>query len=386
MSLAKYFSIKRSLLVMIAGLIVFGIYLYFFIGIHQIFSVLEHVNSVQYTLFYSLALIGVLSSVFFWSAAWNSILRSLSIKIPYRRAYLYYWVSYFVDLVIPCATVCGELTRLYLVQSETKENYGALGAVAVTNRIVAYTVVTVGLYSGAFLIFLKPGIPSIVTNLFILFLVGVTIYMGVLLYLAFSKQAARNITNLYLKLLKIFRPKRYHVNKIEKTQKSLAHFYEGFQTFRKKPRLPVKPFILHSISYLLGLSVFVFIFYALGIPASTPEFYIVVFFITTAFQDATASFSVGSLEIFLATILVLYGISPGFSGVAAIVLRSAFFWFPLLVGFICVQIVGAKNLLAPKPETPKTDLKPTEKKIETTTEKQKNEPRIEPESSTEQPR
>ncbi|HYA77558.1 MAG TPA: lysylphosphatidylglycerol synthase transmembrane domain-containing protein [Verrucomicrobiae bacterium] len=342
---------------MIVGLIVFGVYLYFFIGIHQIFLVLKHVNSLQYTFFYSLALTGVLSSVFFWSAAWNSILRSLSIKISYKRAYLYYWVSYFTDLVIPCVTVCGELTRLYLVETETKENYGALGAVAVTNRIVAYTVVTVGLYSGAALILFKPGIPFFITNVFILFLVGVTIYMGVLLYLAFGKQAAKNITRLYLGLLKTFRPKSYRASKIETTQESLQNYYKGFQTFRQKPKLLVRPFILHSISYLLGLSVYVSVFYALGIPAATPVFYIVVFFITTAFQDATASFSVGSLEIFLATLLVLYGISPGFSGVTAVVLRSAIFWFPLLVGFICVQIVGAKNLLAPKPKDLQKEIK-----------------------------
>jgi uncharacterized protein (TIRG00374 family) len=212
--------------------------------------------------------------------------------------------------------------------------------------------------------------------------VGVTIYMGFLFYLAFGEQAARNFTRFYLKLLKIFRPKSYHVRKIETTQESLSKYYKGFQTFRKKPKLLVKPFILHSISYLLGISVYVCVFYALGIPASTPVFYIVVFFITTAFQDATASFSVGSLEIFLATILVLYGISPGFSGVAAVVLRSAIFWFPLFVGFLCVQIVGAKNLFAARPEDLKTRSKRTKKKIEKETEKQKKEPLIEVESST----
>jgi uncharacterized protein (TIRG00374 family) len=301
--------------------------------------------------------VGVLASVFFWSAAWNSILKSLSINISYRHAYLYYWASYFTDLVLPCLTICGELTRLYLVQRETKDNFGALGAVAVTNRIVAYAVVTVGLYSGAALILFKPGIPIFITNIFILFLLGVTIYMGVLLYLAFAQQAARNITRVYLKVLKTFRPKSYRISKIETTQESLANYYKGFQIFRQKPKLLVKPFIFHSISYLLSLSVYVCVFYALGIPASTPVFYIVVFFITTAFQDATASFSVGSLEIFLATILVLYGISPGFSGIASVVLRSAIFWFPLLVGFICVQIVGSKNLLAPKTKDLKKEIK-----------------------------
>jgi uncharacterized protein (TIRG00374 family) len=377
LAFTRYVSVKKSFLFMIVGLIVLLIYLYFYIGISQIELVLKNVNSTQYVFYYSLALVAVLASVFFWSVAWNSILRSLSIHISYRRAYLYYWVSYFTDLVVPCATVCGELTRLYLVQKETQENYGALAAAAVTNRIVAYAVVTVGLYSGAILIFLRPTVSSAIGNVFILFLVGVTIYMGVLLYLAFFKEAAKNITIFYLKLLKIFSPKRYRLSKIEKTRKSLSDFYEGFRTFREKPRLLLKPLFFRSISYILGLSVYILIFYALGIPSSNPEFYIVVFFIAVAVQDAAASFSVGSLEILLATIFLLYGINPGISGIAAVVLRSAGFWFPLFVGFICVQIVGAKNLLAARPEDLKRRIENTRKKvteIEKEQEKQANEP------------
>ena len=118
------------------------------------------------------------------------------------------------------------------------------------------------------LIFLKHGIPSFITNIFLTFVVAETIYMGVLLYLAFGKNAARNIAKFYYKILKIFSPKRYQKSEMEKTEKTLEAYYEGFLTFRKKPRLLVKPFILHSISYLLGLIVYVLIFYALGIPSS----------------------------------------------------------------------------------------------------------------------
>ncbi len=380
----RYVSVKKSFLFMILGVIVLLIYLYFYIGISQIELVLKNVNSSQYAFYYSLALLAVLASVFFWSVAWNSILRSLAIRVSYRRAYLYYWVSYFTDLVVPCATVCGELTRLYLVQKETQENYGALASAAVTNRIVAYTVVTVGLYSGAVLIFLRPSVSSAIGNVFIFFLVGVTIYMAILLYLAFFKQAAKNLTTFYLKLLKTFRPKHYRLYKIEKTRKSLSNFYDGFQTFREKPKLLIKPFIFHSISYILGLSVYILIFYALGIPSANPEFYIVVFFIAVAVQDAAASFSVGSLEILLATIFLLYGINPGISGIAAVVLRSAGFWFPLFVGFVCVQIVGAKNLLATRPEDLKRRLTYTKKRVDKTRRKQEKEQLIEDENSTEE--
>jgi uncharacterized protein (TIRG00374 family) len=338
---------------MVVGLIAFIIYLYFFIGIPKILIVLRDINTTQYAVFYSLALGAVLASVFFWSAAWNTILRRLSVNISYRRAYLYYWVGYFSDLVIPCATVCGELTRLYLVQEETEKGYGVLAASAITNRIVAYTIVTIGLYSGAILIFLKPDLPPVISNLFIIFLIGVTGYLAALLYLAFVKQAAKNITDLYQKILKIVRPKLYEQTKIQ-THESLASYYEGFKIFREKPRLLIKPLILHLISYVLGLSVYILIFYALGIPASAPEFYVVIYFIATAVQDAAASFSVGSLEIILTSIFLLYGLNLAVSGITVLLLRSAGFWFPLFVGFVCVQILGARNLISNTPELSRT--------------------------------
>jgi uncharacterized protein (TIRG00374 family) len=354
--MSKYFSIRSSVIFMVAGLLAFIIYLYFYIGVPKIMQVIYSINSVQYAFYYSLALVAVLASVLCWSLAWNTILRALSIKISLRKTYLYYWVGYFSDLVLPCATVCGELTRLYLVQKETGKSYGVLAASAITNRLVAYIIVAFGLYSGAILVFLKPGITPIIANVFIFFLIGVTIYLAILLYLAFVKQSAKNISGIYQRILKIFSPKRYSIWKEAQREKSLEGYYNGFKTFRDNPRLIVKPLFIHLISYLLGLSVYTAIFYALGIP-STLEFYIVIYFIATAVQDAAASFSVGSLDIILASILLLYGINPGLSAVTALLLRSVGFWFPLFVGFACVQILGARDLISHTPQPEKNTQK-----------------------------
>jgi uncharacterized protein (TIRG00374 family) len=356
--ISKYLSVKRSVLFMVAGLAAFVIYLYFYIGIPKIINVLDGINSVNYAIFYSLALISVLASVFFWSTAWNNILRSLSVKISYRKAYLYYWVGYFSDLVLPCATICGELTRLYLVQKQTDKDYGVLAASAVTNRIVAYTIVTIGLYSGGSLIFLKPGVSPVITNIFIVFLFGVTFYLAVLLYLAFVKHAARNFALVYQKIQKTFRPKHYSPYKELQTKQSLENYYSGFKIFREKPRLLIKPFILHLLSYFFGISVYILIFYAIGIPSSI-EFYVVVYFIATAIQDAAASFSVGSLEIILTSIFLLYGMPLDKSFITALLVRSAGFWFPLFVGFLAVQVMGARNLIAKSPELKVEDGKVT---------------------------
>lgn len=78
------------------------------------------------------------------------------------------------------------------------------------------------------------------------------------------------------------------------------------------------------------------------------DFFILVYFLAGAVQDATSAFSVGGLEILLTNIFIFLGIAPAASGVAAAVLRSVTFWLPLLAGYVIVQVVGAKSLLSPK--------------------------------------
>jgi uncharacterized protein (TIRG00374 family) len=333
---------------MIVGLVVFALYLYFFIGREELSEVLESINLTQYAIYYSLAILAVLASVFFWSAAWKNILKKLSVDISYRQSYFYYWVGNFADLTIPCGTVCGEVTRLYLVQQQTKNDYGILAASAVTNRIVAYTVVTAGLCIGSSLVLARTDVPPIVSNVFVLLLVGVVAYLSVLLFLAFYRGSAEVLTKVYSKLIGVLRPNKNNAEKIAKTKQSLANFYDGFKIFRAQPKSLIKPFVFHSLAYLSGLLIYVFVFYALGVSSVAPGFYIVVFFIATAFQDAAASFSVGTLDILLATIFLLYGIEDGTSGVAAIIVRTVSFWIPLFISFACVQIMGMRSLFASK--------------------------------------
>jgi len=171
-----------------------------------------------------------------------------------------------------------------------------------------------------------------------------------LLFLAFYEGGAEIIAGLYFKVVRRIRPGRATTDDLRRVEQTLASFYQGFRVFRENPKALTKPFLFHIAAYILGLSVYVFVFSALGIAAPSPVFYIVVYFVATAFQDAIASFSVGSLDIILATIFILYGINMGTSGVAAVVVRSASFWFPLVISFICVQLMGAKKIVTVEPD------------------------------------
>jgi uncharacterized protein (TIRG00374 family) len=336
---------------MFIGLSAFILYLYFFVGFKQILSVVKGVSLEQYVLFYSLAISAVLIGNFFWSASWRTVLSHLSVKMSMKNAFIYYWTGYFIDLVVPCQTVCGEVTRLYLVHKETNESYGSIAAGGVTNRIVAYIIVVLGLYTSAVILYTKSAVPTIVSSVFIFVLAGASIYLAILLYLAFSEQAAGKIASLGLKLLRTLRPKKYRSNDLSaETKEALAAFYKGFKVFRENPRYLVKPFILLTLSFLLSLSAYVLVFFALGIYNQSLGFFIIIYFIAGSLTDAAAGFSVGTLDLLLVALFVLYGLNPALSGLTAALVRSVTFWFPLILGYVIVQIVGAKNLLAPTPK------------------------------------
>jgi len=353
LSAIKYFSTRKAFFFIFIGLAVFILYLYFFAGFKQILIVLSGVNPVQYAFFYSLAICAVLLGNFFWLASWRVVLNTLSVKISLKNAFLYYWTGYFVDLVVPCETVCGELTRLYLVHKQTNDNYGVVAAGGVTNRIIAYLIVVTGLFTSAGLLFLKTNIPQVVLTVFILILIGATAYLAVLLYLAFSEKAAGKIASLALRILRFVRPKKYGSSDLSpETKNSLAAFYSGFKTFREKPRHLIKPFIYLTISWLFSLSQYLLVFFALGIFNQSFSFFIIIYFVAGSLTDVSASFSVGTLDILLATIFVLYGLNPALAGITAALVRSVTFWSPLIIGYVMVQVVGAKNVLAPQPKQP----------------------------------
>ncbi|MGA3111920.1 MAG: lysylphosphatidylglycerol synthase transmembrane domain-containing protein [Candidatus Bathyarchaeia archaeon] len=280
----------------------------------------------------------------------STCISKLSVKISLKNAFLYYWAGYFVDLVVPCETVCGELTRLYLVHKETNDNYGVIAAGGITNRIIAYLIVVTGLFTSAGLLFLKSKVPAVVLTVFIFVIIGATAYLAVLLYLAFSENAAGKIAALGLRILKVLRPKKYHSSDLSpETKESLAAFYSGFKIFRENPRYLAKPVIYLTISWLFNLSQYILVFYALGIFNQSFSFFIIIYFVAGSLTDVSASFSVGTLDILLATIFVLYGLNPALSGITAALVRSVTFWSPLIIGYVIVQIVGAKNVMAPPP-------------------------------------
>lgn len=334
---------------MFIGLIAFVLYLYFFVGFEELVFVLEKLNPVDYAFFYSLAVAGTLLSVFFLAAAWHGLLGALSIKAKLKSLFLYTWAGNFVDLIVPCQAVCGEVTRIYLVRKDNRENYGAIAASSITNRIISYVISSIGLLTGVVLLLSRTASDSFLVNLLIVALIGTMIYLVVLFYLAFDAKAPAILSAVVLKLLRVLKLKRFSPEELAgKVEDALVVFHEGFKTFRKSPKHIVKPVFFQLLSLILNLSVYLLVFYSIGFKNLYIDFVIIAYFIVGTVQVAAAVFSVGTLEIILTNLFVLYGVPLGLSGIAATLLRFLTFWLPILVGYVTVQVIGARSLLNPK--------------------------------------
>jgi len=352
---------------MIVGLSVFILYLYFFAGFDKILDLMQKINPYEYVLFFSLTAVSILLSMFFNSMAWYELLKTLSINISPRKAFLYNWVGNFVDLVIPCETVCGEIARLYLVYEDVKEDFGKTVASVISLRIISTVVILGVLLFGSVSIFY-----SFQTNVLIMYILLITLALSVvqavvLLYVSIKAKASKRLSRFLARLAKIFVGKRFNTDNLQqRTEKNLAVFHEGFETLRRHPRHIVKPLIYSTLGWLCQLSVYFLVFYALGFTDIAFGLVILVASITMYIQGLSAAFSVGIVEIIMATLYVSSGIPTAVGGAATAMIRIMIFWFEILVGFVIIQWIGAKKLLSttPPPGAISPDLSMTGKTTE----------------------
>lgn len=78
-------STRKSIGLMIIGLVAFIVYLVFFGDLAGFLKLLSTVDTKNYAFFYSLAILCVVLSVFFDSMIWHSLLDALKVNIRFRK-------------------------------------------------------------------------------------------------------------------------------------------------------------------------------------------------------------------------------------------------------------------------------------------------------------
>ncbi len=331
---------------MIVGLVAFLLYLYFFGDFQGFLTVLSTLDIGNYALFYSLAIFAVVLAVFFDSLIWYYLLDALTVKIRFRRIMLYNWIGNFVEMVIPCETVCGEATRIYLAQKEPQANVGISSATVISSRLLSTVVYTSGLIIGFIALALTHSVPAYLLGVVALITAGTIAVLSMILYVVFNEGAAERIVGFLMKILSVIikRPAKREQEK-ENIQKALYSFSEAFRTYRDHPRMLVKPAFFAVVAWFFNLMVYLMIFYSLGFSNINVLDLATVYSVASTVETLTAGFPVGAVEITLIGMFSLYGVPVATAAAATTLSRLLTFWCQVLIGYPLVNFAGLKSSL-----------------------------------------
>jgi uncharacterized protein (TIRG00374 family) len=345
MKLPRIISKHKNSLLIILGSIVLVAYLEFFVKFDSLITLLTSLNLEQSSLYFSFAILSLVLMVFFDSLICYYLLQGLKVKIKLSKMVLYNWIGNFVEMVIPCETVCGEVTRIYLIQKDTKSNIGVSAAPVVSSRIISTVVYSAGLLVGSIFLAFGGKLPFYLLGTLLLISFGTVAALGLFFYIANKDSADMKMVNLVTHFLKIItkNPAKLEERK-EKIQTTIFSFTEAFKTYKRNPKLLIKPTFFAIIGYIFVLLIYMMVFYSLNFKAITLPSLAVVYFISSTVETLTSGFPVGAVEITMINLYSALSVPLVIAGAATTLSRLLTFWSQVIVGYILLQFTGLKQL------------------------------------------
>ncbi|MFQ6065265.1 MAG: YbhN family protein [Candidatus Bathyarchaeia archaeon] len=356
--------IKRVLPFLFVGLFVIVCYLYFFVDIREMIALLKGVNPV----YYSLAIVALLLDTLFFSLTWHYFLGPLSIRVAFRKTFLFVWVATFVDLLVPAESVSGDISRAYLMSKETGEsgeterNTGKIAASLVSHRILNTVVVLSSLVTSCLFFFVvlryklpqEPVLGMSISGWLMLVTLGTSIAFFFLFALAVKEEITQKITDSLFRLVAFLSRGRWRLTELKsKVQTALNAFHHAIKIFGRRPSILAKPTVFTLMSWFSSLLISSFVFASLGYPIQF-GIVVIVYSLSCAIQSIPLGVpaEVGLTEVIMISLYTAFlrG-TPGVTDVAALSAAATFLiriltvGLRLLIGFVAVQFVGVKALM-----------------------------------------
>lgn len=339
--------LSKTIPFLLLGLLVFVLYLVFFVNID------EMVATIAQTILpiYLLSIIATVAETVFFAFAWHYFLKPLSAAVSFMRAFIYSWVSNFVDLLIPAESVSGEICRIYFITRDGVDPGKAVASV-VTQRVVNMLLTILAITASAIhLLILHISFSSLVQSLIILVIASGSIFLSITLVLCSKENWMQKIIDTTISIIERVSRNRWNLEVWrEKARKGVRAFYDSLKIFRKNPKKLVLPVGFSLLSWFSSILVYYLVFAAIGY-ALDWTILVMVYSLVVALKSIPIGVptEVGVAEIAMTTLFIAFNVPPYVSGAATILIRIVTVWFRLIIGFGAVQWVGAKTILNSEP-------------------------------------
>jgi uncharacterized protein (TIRG00374 family) len=365
MTSAKYRLTWKTILLTVAGLAAFFIYIIIFnVDLLQIAATAQRANLQLY-------LVAAASAVFevlLFSVAWNILLRFLSVKLSVVKSFLYVWFGIYIDILIPAESISGEIAKVYLISREHAGSTAKATASLVAQRLISMGINVGTLFIGAALLLMGHQLEGLLLNL-TLFLVAITFAFFVLILLLCVKEnwTLRIVDAVIHFIDRISRGRWKLVSIREEVIESTKAFHAAMRDYARAPKTLFAASALYIIAWIMNLSIFYLTFLSIGYTSISWSAILVVCSIFMAVKSIPVGvpFEVGLPEITLTTLFILLGIPPDISATATILTRILTHWLRLFIGFVVQQYVGVtvSAAVTPTSKSSETSIDEEETKI-----------------------
>lgn len=333
---------KTGVVVIAAGLFIFLLYLYFFVPFGGFMAGIQKAN----LFYYSLAFVSMILSGAFYSLAWQRLLHVLSVKCSFLKAFQIVWIGGFVDLLVPAESISGDISRVYLMCMESREDAGKVVASIIAQRVLTTTITLGGLVISSVYFVLRYKPPILIIEFVSLLGAGTLLTLGLIFYFSRKRQATTGIAAWIVGLLVRLSRGRWKFERLkESAEKMLKAFHDGIDTLVAQKSRLVLPVSFSIAAWALDLLISVLVFQALDAFRSF-SLIAIVYSITVAIQTIPLGVpgEVGVVDIVMASLYALLGIDITVAAVATVLIRVITLWLRLLIGGLTVQWLGIKSL------------------------------------------
>ncbi len=322
------------------GLAVFAIYIYYFVGIQNVISLISSTNLA----YFALAFMVILMSVTLYSQAWRKLLAIVDVNIGSRKAFVFFWVGIFVDVLIPGGW-SGDFVKAYLLSRDQDVDAGKTVASIIAMRVIIMFMTLCLLILGFFLVALNYGPQREVLVTFGVVMLSSASSIIIVTYLSFRSKATKKILRFVTLLINFVKRGKWKSDSFQsKAEKTLSAFHAGINTLRINPRALRKPITLSVLAWSFEISAWFLIFASLGEIVPVDKV-LIVYSVVGNLQTQGVSF-VGFAEVATGTLYILLGVSPAVSITATLLMGITVFWFKLLVAFVAFQCVVSSRCIS----------------------------------------
>ena len=315
-SIRKFIAIPALL-----GYTALVLYLFYYVGIGQLIAVVEKINIG----IYALAIASVVISLTFHTLVWFQLLRSLSIKLSFRRTYVLYWVGVFVDNLIPGGW-SGDLFKAYLLNKDPSVQSGKAVASVVAKNMYEAIFNLASMVLGLALLMLNYTLEgSLLLTLGGIMLL-LTLPLIILLIVSFKLEGAKKVVAALFRFVHRIGRKRWHLDELQgKINKALGDYHEGMKVLVQNPRMLFKPMLLSFLAWGFEVVTLLFVFASLG-QIISPDKVIIVRSIAGNVEAQGYAF-VGYAQIITSEIYGALGVPFVMGASVALLGGVVLFWF-----------------------------------------------------------